>query len=173
MSVGIDELFDMLSWNSDEETQKKGIELAKSVKCFSVFLQPRGLEHSKDVWENCAKVLASHSDETLKCCLQELLEWLVDMNWPGAEITLQRLIKFEDSGFLSIFIEHGVKEALVCDDQVWLGNMAALLENEELKRHLPKDIYNTLYCRNTGANTCLSGTQGTVLCVPHQKADKS
>lgn len=147
MSVGVDELFDMLSWDSDEETQRKGIELALDVKCCSVFLQPRGLKHSKDVWENCAKILAAYPDETLKYCLKELLEWLGDMNWPGAEIVLQRLIKFQDLRFLSIFIVHCVKEALVCDDQAWLGNMAALLENENLKDNLPKDIYNTLYCR--------------------------
>ena len=109
MSVGIDELFDMLSWDSDEETQRKGIELALDVKCCSVFLQPRGLKHSKDVWENCAKILAAYPDETLKYCLKELLEWLGDMNWPGAEIVLQRLIKFQDLRFLSIFIVH-------CDD---------------------------------------------------------
>ena len=147
MSVGIDELFDMLSWNSDEETQRKGIELAQNVKCFSVFLQPRGLEHSKDVWENCAKILSAYPDETLKYCLQELLEWLADMNWPGAEIVLQRLIEFKEPRLLSIFVVPCVKEALACDDQAWLGNMAALLDNKDLKSNLPKDIYNTLYCR--------------------------
>ena len=147
MSIGIDELFDMLSWNSDEETQRKGIELAHNIKCFSVFLQPYGLEHSKDIWENCAKIIASYSDETLQYCLQESLEWLADMNWPGAEIILHRLIEFKDSRRLSLFIEHCVKEALVCDDQIWLGNMAALLENDNLKAFLSRDIYNTLYCR--------------------------
>ena len=150
MSVGIDELFDMLSWDRDEETQKKGIELAQDVKCFSVFLQPHGFEHGKDVWENCAKILATYPDETLKYCLQELLEWLEDMNWPGAEIVLQRLIKFQDPKFLSIFLVHCVKKALACDEQAWLGSMAVLLENENLKDHLPKDIYNTLYCRYQG-----------------------
>ena len=53
MNVGIDELFDMLSWDSDKETQLKGIELGKRVKCFSVFLRPHGPSHGKDVWENC------------------------------------------------------------------------------------------------------------------------
>jgi hypothetical protein len=150
MAIGIDELFDMLSWENDEETQRKGIELAKEIKCFSVFLQPYGLEHSKDIWENCAKILATYSDETIKYCLQGLLEWLADMNWPGAETVLQRLIEFNDQSLLSLFIDHCVKEALVCDDQVWLGNMAALLENDNLKNFLPKDIYNVLYCRRAG-----------------------
>lgn len=148
MSVGIDELFDMLSWNSDEETQKKGIELAKSVKCISVFFQPSGLEHGKDVWENCAKVLASHTDETLKCYSHELLVWLTDMNWPGAYTIFNRLLDFKDVEFLSLLITRCVKEALACDNQFWLGNIAALLDNERLNKDtLPKDIYDSLYCR--------------------------
>ena len=80
MSIGIDELFDMLSWNSDEETQRKGVELAQNIKCFSVFLQPYGLEHSKDIWENCAKIIASYSDETLQYCLQESFSLLLGQN---------------------------------------------------------------------------------------------
>ena len=148
MSVGIDELFDMLSSNSDEETQRKGIELAKNVKCYSVFLQPFGHNHGKDVWENCAKVLASYSDETLEYCSHELLEWLGDMNWPGAEIIFDRLIEIKDTDFLSVILARCVKEALACDNQFWLGNMAALLENKSLKDNLPKDIYNSLYSRH-------------------------
>ena len=147
MSVGIDELFDMLSWDSDEDTQKKGIELAKDVKCYSIFLQPHGLQHSKDVWENCAKILYNFPDETLQYLSLGMLEWLEDINWPGAEIILDRLIKFTDTSWLAGWISTCVKRALVCDQQHWLGNMSALLENENLKPMLPKDIYNTLYIR--------------------------
>lgn len=153
MSIGIDELFDMLSWNSDEETQKKGIELAKNVKCISVFLQPSGPEHSKDVWENCAKILASYPDEVLIYHTEGLLEWLADMNWPGAYIIFDRLVEFKDTSFLSMLLPICVKEALVCDDQVWLGSMAALLDNKNLnKDSLPKDIYNTLIKRHNRHN---------------------
>lgn len=55
----------MLSWDSDEETQKKGIELAKNVKCFSVFVLPCGPEIDKNVWENCAKIMYDYPDEVL------------------------------------------------------------------------------------------------------------
>ena len=151
MSIGIDELFDMLSWDSDEETQKKGIELAKNVKCYSVFLQPYGEDHSKDVWENCAKILSEYPDETLQYCTLELLEWLEDMNWPGAETIFERLLRMEDTSMLAMFLVNRVKEALACDKQVWLGNMAALLENKNLEDELPRgDIYNSLYLRYHG-----------------------
>lgn len=33
----IDEIIDMFNWNKSEETQKKGLELSKSVKCLKVF----------------------------------------------------------------------------------------------------------------------------------------
>lgn len=147
MSVGIDELFDMLSWNSEEDTQRRGIELARQIKCYSVFLQPYGIKHGKDVWENCAKILSEYPDEILQYCSLDMLEWLEDMNWPGAETVLNRLIKFTNTSLLSTFIVHCVKEALVCDQQGWLGNMSALLENENLQTSLPRDIYNVLYDR--------------------------
>lgn len=144
MSIGIDELFDMLSWNSDEETQKKGRGLAKDVKSVSVFLQPCGPEHSKDVWENCARILFDYPDEILKHCMMGLLTWLEDMNWPGAEIILQRLLKFQEAEYISVFIVHCVKEALACDNQSWLGNLAALMDNIKIRNCLPTDVYNVL-----------------------------
>lgn len=156
--VDIDKLFDMLSWHSDDETQQKGIELAKSIKCYSVFLQPHGLRHDKDVWENCAKILSNYSDEILQYCSLSMLEWLEDINWPGAEIILDRLIKFSDTSLLAINITHCVKEALACDQQGWLGNMSVLLRNDHLKQKLPKDIYNVLYIRQSGDGR----NQGTV-----------
>lgn len=147
MPIGIDELFDMLSWNSDEDTQRRGLELAKQIKCYSVFLQPHGLKHDKDVWENCAKILSKYPDEILQYCSLGMLEWLADINWPGAETILDRLTKFSDTSLLATFIVHCVKTALACDQQGWLGNMSALLENENLKTTLPKDTYNVLYKR--------------------------
>jgi len=146
MSIGIDELFDMLSWKSDDETQKRGIELAKQIECYSVFLQPHGLKHDKDVWGNCAKILSEYPDEILRFCSLGMLVWLEDINWPGAETILERLIKFNDTSLLSIFIVRCVKQALACNQQDWLGNMSALLENENLKNNLPPDIYELLKC---------------------------
>lgn len=147
MSVGIDELFDMLSWNSDEETQRRGIELAREVKCLSVFIRPIGLNHGKDIWENCAKVITSYPDEILFYCIPGMLEWLSDMNFPGAEIIFERLLKYQDSKSLAYRLEPLVKQAMAWDDQFWLSNMAALLENENLKDYLQRDIYNSLCSR--------------------------
>ena len=78
----------MLSWDNDEKIQAQGINEAKKIKNISVLIQPI---ESKSVWENCAKVLASKTDEELKIYLIDLFKWLQDMNWPGADIIYNRL----------------------------------------------------------------------------------
>ena len=88
MDIGIDRIFEMLSWDNDEKIQAQGINEAKKIKNISVLIQPI---ESKSVWENCAKVLASKTDEELKIYLIDLFKWLQDMNWPGADIIYKRL----------------------------------------------------------------------------------
>lgn len=87
-SIGIDRIFEMLSWNNPETIQERGIEEGKKVKSLSVFFQPI---ESKSIWENCAKILVSKSDDELKPYLLELFRWLQDMNWPGADLVYERL----------------------------------------------------------------------------------
>lgn len=88
MAYGIDELFEMLSWDSTEKIQGIGLSEARKVKHLSVFFQPI---ESKSVWENCAKVLIEKSDLELERYLVDLFKWLQDMNWPGAMLIYDRL----------------------------------------------------------------------------------
>lgn len=80
MEVSIDKIFEYLSWDNSDEVQKLGIELAGNINNLSVLIMPI---ENKSIWENCAKVLISKSDEELSMYLIELFEWLKDMNWPG------------------------------------------------------------------------------------------
>ena len=86
--MNIDEIFEMLSWNNDVDTQKRGIQEAKKIKYLSVLIQPI---EDKSVWENCAKVLADKSDKVLAPYFIPLFKWLQDMNWPGAYVIYDRL----------------------------------------------------------------------------------
>ena len=149
MSIGIDELFEMISWNSDEETQRRGIELAKDITCLSVFLMPHGGKYSKDIWENCAKIICSYPDEILIYYLTELLEWIEDINWPGAEIVFERLCGFSNTEWLTREISDSVKIALVQKRNIWLNNILALYsENKKLENRLPEDIFRMLLAFN-------------------------
>ena len=141
INESIEELFKMLSCESDETTQKKGIEEAKKIKKEYLFVL---MQYKSKVAENCAKALYELSDEVLKSYSTQLLEWIQDMNWPGAWIILERLKKFNETKLLACAVERSVKTALVCDDQHWLKSMSELLDNKRLKEDLPKDILEIL-----------------------------
>ena len=90
MAIEIDKLLKMLKCDQDEKTQKRAIEEGKKVKHISVFFQTG----HKNIWDNCAKIIASHSDKELKIYLRKCLEWLQDANWPGYDVIYNRIKMF-------------------------------------------------------------------------------
>jgi len=135
---------DMLDWNNSIEMQQKGIELAKDVKSINVFILPMHPGCNKNVWENCAKILANKTDEVLNPYLTELLEWLQDLTWPGTLIIIERLKKFSETEMLSFSVKESVKIANATNNYIWLKNLAELLDNEKLKANLPIDVSELL-----------------------------
>ena len=91
--VDIDYIMNLIDWEKSPEDQRAGIELAKQVECINVFLRPCSKKYNKNVWENCAVILAGREDSQLLPYLIELFSWLQDLNWPGSEIILDRLAK--------------------------------------------------------------------------------
>ena len=122
----IDDIMDMLDWNQPEHIQAEGRRLAKDVRCINVFLQPGSREHCKNVWDNCAQILSERSDEELKPYVGQLLEWLLDMNWPGAACVFERLTRFKDRKWLKWILEERMKEAEALKEEIWLFNMQQL-----------------------------------------------
>ena len=90
MKYTIDELYDALCWRPTGEIPPEVIEAAMEIRNLHVFVQPmlNPPEKSKSVWDGCAMILARHSDEELEPHLLRLLEWLQDLNWPGAFIQI-------------------------------------------------------------------------------------
>ena len=88
--INIDYIMELIDRNNSIEEQAMGIKLAQDVKCINVFLQPLS-PYEKNVWDNCAKILSERTNEELAPYLIELMEWLQDMNWPGAFCILDRL----------------------------------------------------------------------------------
>jgi len=148
MSGGVnkafDKLFSLLSEYNDEPAQRRGIEEAKALKpqFLSILMAPY-----PDGGENCAKALSELPDEVLVPYLWNLLEWISDLNWPGALIILERLKRFTDTSMLANAVERCVRTAMLFDEQLWIGNIADLLHNRSLRADLPKDIFSFLYCR--------------------------
>ena len=123
--TNIDYILELFDWNNLESDHFKGVELSKDVKCINVFLQP-GNPYGKRVWDNCAKALCQRDDEELSPYLVEMLEWLQDMNWPGAFCIANRLCEYSDISSLNLAIEICCAKARLLHDEVWEMNMNML-----------------------------------------------
>ena len=124
--VNIDYIMDLLDWNNSIEKQEQGVKLAKEVKCINVFLQPGSHYYGKNVWDNCAKILSARSNEELSPYLIELMEWLQDMNWPGAFCILNRLKEMVNEQLFKRSYTICLKCAKALDDEVWESNLKIL-----------------------------------------------
>ena len=121
--TNIDKIMDMLDCNNSQAKQRKGIRLARNVRSINVFLQPLDQKHNKNVWENCAKILAERTDEELAPYLVPLLEWLQDMNWPGAFCILERMRSYAKDASYRSTLKYCLKQARRMEDDVWLENL--------------------------------------------------
>ena len=127
--LDITEIIDLLDWHMPSEIQSKGISLARNVETITPFIQPLTPKHNKNVWENCAIIIAEKNDENLKPHLVKLLEWLKDMNWPGAFCILSRLQKYSDNSSIDNAINICIEKANDCGDKTWESNLYLLDRN--------------------------------------------
>lgn len=126
----IEYVFSLIDWHMPPEIQSKGISLARNIETIIPFIQPLTPKHNKNVWENCAVIIAEKSDEKIKPHLVELLEWLQDMNWPGAFCILDRLQKYSDNNSIYSAINVCIEKAKDRSDEVWESNLYLLLQKQ-------------------------------------------
>lgn len=119
----INKILNKLDWNMPLEVQMEGRELAKGVDELLTFFQPVTTKYNKNVWENCALILEERNDEQLSPYLVQMLEWIQDMNWPGAFIILDRLNSYANMEDLSLALEFCMKKARMLQDEVWEENL--------------------------------------------------
>lgn len=124
--VDITEIMDMLDWHMPTEIQTEGISLARNIETIIPFIQPLTPKHNKNVWENCAVIISERSDEEIKPHLPEVLEWLQDMNWPGAFCIMNRLKNHSDKNSILGAISICIQKAKGCNDEVWEDNLLTL-----------------------------------------------
>ena len=161
MMCNIDEIMDMLDWNNPPEIQEKGRMLARTVKCFNVFLQPVHSKYRKNVWDNCAMILAEKTDSELRPYVRELFKWLADLNWPGTLCIWDRLKQFEDKEWLNNRLLDCIDEAKALKDEAWLSNLLefrgepdAPLDNENvaINEVFSKRVYEWIVEPSTNQN---------------------
>lgn len=122
------EILNMLDWNKPSKIQNKGIKLAQSTGEIWPFIQPLYPKHNKNVWDNCAIIIADMDDDVLKPYLIELLEWLQDMNWPGASCIFCRLQRYLDGPSIDCAINTCMDKARLNRDKPWEDNLNMLVQ---------------------------------------------
>ena len=122
----ISKIIELLHWSNSEAEQQRGIDCAEKVKELNVFLQP---DEDKGLWNNCARVLVKHTDNELSPYVPELLEWCQDMNWPGAEIIYDRLLKMDNQEY-SKALSDSISIAKNEKNFVWLAYLLNLQEKK-------------------------------------------
>ena len=124
--IDIDYIMGLLDWNKSIADQAEGIKMAENIENINVFLQPCSKNYNKNVWDNCAKILSARSNEELSPYMIELMEWLQDMNWPGAFCILDRLKGMVNEQLFQHSYTICLKYAQALDDEVWESNLRML-----------------------------------------------
>lgn len=152
--INIDYIMSLIDWNKSINEQADGIKMAEDVENINVFLQPCNKNYNINVWDNCAKILSKRTDDELSPYLVELLDWLQDLNWPGALVILDRLKAFSGEKLKKPFIDRFTYAVNLNNEEglMWLDYLSESLDNEQLKAELPKEIIEKLqeHYRNWG-----------------------
>ncbi len=140
MNMCIKNLLNNLSWNKPKSIQEDaikqllGIEKNKLVE----LVQPNG----KDCWLNAAIVLKKIGYPDIEDIVFDLLEWLKDLNWPGA-IEIKELLCTIPQEKLIIYIEDAILKAVQANDSIWLYWIKDLIETCQImeKDFIDKNKY--------------------------------
>ena len=140
----IDEIMSLIDWNRSESDQLNGIRMAEDIKCIKAFFQPSCKDYSKNVWDNCATIICKRSDDELNYYIDDMLLWIRDLNWPGAEQIQERLIQFQDVQYLTMWLNSFVPALKKLNEDRWLFFIAPLLDNAALAEKLKPETYEIL-----------------------------
>jgi hypothetical protein len=115
--------------------KKSGIEEGKKIEYMSILFRPI---ETKEIWENCAKIIVSQSKEKTSRYHYELLHWLENKQWPGYDIIFEYIKKIPET---DLYKTYGfcIKEADKEQKNEWLNNLISLLKEKNLYNYLTED----------------------------------
>ncbi len=93
---------------------------------------------SKSYWRNAAIVLKRIGYPRVKFIIPQLLEWIQDMNWPGAQEIVDLLITIDDE------IVPYAKKVLKSEDGIWIIWLLSEVVskwNKDLMSQIKEDLY--------------------------------
>ena len=131
-----DYLEDLDVSESSHETQEEAVRIltsyvATSIPSIQFLIRPFAW---KDVWDNAARIIVAQTDAALERYIPQLLIWLTDINWPGADLIFKRLIQFSGEK-LEAWIDDAKRWAKMDGNLYWEES----LEDLRTKRAAKKD----------------------------------
>ena len=132
----LDYLEDLDVSESSHETQEEAVRIltsyvATSIPSIQFLIRPFAW---KDVWDNAARIIVAQTDAALERYIPQLLIWLTDINWPGADLIFKRLIQFSGEK-LEAWIDDAKRWAKMDGNLYWEES----LEDLRTKRAAKKD----------------------------------
>lgn len=122
----IDFYIDKLDWNYPQEENELAINKLVDIdnNYMDMLLQPRCI---KCYWDNAATVLKKIGYPRIEPIIPGLLEWLQDLNWPGAQ-TVVDIFRDIDNDVLKPYIRDALIRADDEDDEMWIYWLKYLIE---------------------------------------------
>jgi len=136
IEILIDNLNSFYEENIPKEIQENSInKLAEIIEDDDLvrLAQPRG----KGYWENSAKVLKKIGFPRLLIIADKMMNWLADLNWPGALIIYNIFLNLETETLQPI-VERALIEADIEKDTVWIYWINELIEEKKIKDRFGK-----------------------------------
>ena len=138
-----------LDWNNSSEIQERAIDDLTQIDEKDVILLIQPME--KKYWENAALTLKRIGYPRNILAIPGMLNWLMDLNWPGARIALNVLGTIERKTLLP-YLESAVEKAIYERDDMWIEALKELafkslsirldeFENKELFIEFEKYVY--------------------------------
>lgn len=125
----IGKLLNNISWNCSQSLQDSAINELSTIDDDIILklIQPGDKSH----WENAAKIFVKIGYPRIIIAVPGLLEWIKDMNWPGANIIMEVLGGIEEN-VLVPYIEDALIKAKNENDTVWIAWIKELLNKKNL-----------------------------------------
>lgn len=129
----IQKLLEDLSWDNPKDVVDTAINKLLQIddEQVTVLLQPV----NKSCWENAAKVLKMMGYPKNELALPGLLDWIRDMNWPGAQIAKEILFAI-DKMILIPLVEDAVRKAYFEEDFIWIAGLREIVEEIGIEEFL-------------------------------------
>lgn len=131
----INTMYDMLYQEDVFVTQ---IDMVRDIKDLSVFIMPPAHPF---VWEKCAYILFDKTDQELEPYLESLVDWIQDLNWPGALTISERLQIMDGRILLRPFLNCYKRTSARPNELKQAAYFwSELLVNETFRNGLPENV---------------------------------